>query len=71
MKKKTPPMRICVGCGELCNKKEMLRIVASPEGTIAIDRTGKAAGRGAYIEPKAECFESEALGALLETSRIS
>ena len=43
MKKKTPPMRICVGCGELRNKKEMLRIVASPEGTIAIDRTGKAA----------------------------
>ena len=52
MKKKTPPMRICVGCGELRNKKEMLRIVASPEGTIAIDRTGKAAGRGAISNRK-------------------
>lgn len=51
-------MRICVGCGELRNKKEMLRIVASPDGVISIDRTGKAAGRGAYIEPKEECFET-------------
>lgn len=58
MKKKTPPMRICVGCGELRNKKDMLRIVASPDGTLSIDRTGKAAGRGAYIEPKEECFET-------------
>lgn len=58
MKKKSPPMRICVGCGELRNKKEMLRIVAAPDGVIAIDRTGKAAGRGAYIEPKVECFET-------------
>lgn len=58
MKKKTPPMRICVGCGELRNKKDMLRIVAAPDGALSIDRTGKAAGRGAYIEPKEECFET-------------
>lgn len=56
--KKSTPMRICVGCGELRNKKEMLRIVAAPDGVISIDRSGKAAGRGAYIEPKAECFQT-------------
>ncbi|WP_251440653.1 RNase P modulator RnpM [Veillonella intestinalis] len=68
MKKKSPPMRICVGCGELRNKKDMLRIVASPEGVITIDRTGKAAGRGAYIEPKTDCFETAYKAKRLERS---
>lgn len=68
MKKKTPPMRVCVGCGELRPKKELLRIVCSPEGEISLDRTGKAAGRGAYIEPKESCFEEAYKAKRLERS---
>lgn len=57
MKKKKVPLRICVGCQELKNKKELLRIVLTPEGAVEIDRTGKKAGRGAYVCPSAECLE--------------
>ncbi|NLB37765.1 MAG: YlxR family protein, partial [Clostridiales bacterium] len=46
MPKKTP-MRMCVGCREMFPKKELLRIVRSPEGEVSIDLTGKKSGRGA------------------------
>lgn len=55
MVKKTP-MRMCLGCGEMKPKKELIRAVKSPEGEISIDLTGKKAGRGAYICKSAECF---------------
>lgn len=51
------PERQCVGCQEQKPKRSMLRIVATPEGEILIDPTGKKAGRGAYICPSASCFE--------------
>ena len=51
------PMRMCVGCREMRPKKELLRIVRTPEEEIRVDKTGKASGRGAYICPKAECLE--------------
>ena len=44
------PMRRCVATGESCPKKELLRIVRTPEGTIEIDETGKRNGKGAYIK---------------------
>lgn len=50
------PMRMCLGCGEMKPKKELIRAVKSPEGEISIDLTGKKAGRGAYICKSAECF---------------
>lgn len=50
-------MRMCVGCREMTPKKELLRIVRSPEGVIAFDRVGKAPGRGAYVCRKAECLK--------------
>lgn len=50
------PMRMCVGCREMKPKRELLRIVKSPEGEIAFDRVGKAPGRGAYICPSQECL---------------
>lgn len=56
MKVKKVPMRMCVGCKELRNKKELLRIVALPSGLIEVDRTGKKSGRGVYIDPTIECF---------------
>ncbi|MGN0792280.1 MAG: RNase P modulator RnpM [Christensenellales bacterium] len=53
---KKVPMRMCVGCREMKPKKELLRIVRSPEGEVSVDRTGKASGRGAYICPSEECL---------------
>ncbi|NLW44699.1 MAG: YlxR family protein [Syntrophomonadaceae bacterium] len=50
------PQRMCVGCREMKNKKELIRIVRTPDEEILIDPTGKKSGRGAYICPNAECF---------------
>ena len=49
MNNKKQPLRQCTGCGEMKPKKELVRIVKSPEGIISLDRSGKANGRGAYI----------------------
>ena len=54
--KKTPE-RKCVGCGEKKSKKELIRVVRTPDGSIVIDRTGKISGRGAYICPSSSCFK--------------
>ena len=48
MKPRKTPMRMCVGCREMKPKKELLRVVRSPEGTVSLDTTGKKSGRGAY-----------------------
>lgn len=50
------PMRMCLGCGEMKPKKELIRAVKSPEGEISLDLTGKKSGRGAYVCPNAECL---------------
>ncbi len=55
---KTVPQRRCIGCRESFSKKELVRIVKSPEGTISLDLTGKKNGRGAYICKKEECLEA-------------
>ncbi len=47
MKPKKIPMRMCLGCGEMKPKKELIRVVKSPEGEISLDFTGKKSGRGA------------------------
>ena len=47
---------MCLGCQEGHPKKEMIRIVRSPEGEFSVDNTGKKPGRGAYICPKEACF---------------
>lgn len=51
------PLRQCVGCGEMKNKKEMMRVLKTAEGDIVLDVTGKKNGRGAYL-----CVSSECLG---------
>ena len=51
------PMRQCIGCREMKNKKEMIRILRMTEGDIVMDATGKKNGRGAYICPSRECFQ--------------
>ena len=52
------PMRMCLGCGEMKPKRELMRIVRSPEGEISADPTGKRSGRGAYICPSADCVRA-------------
>lgn len=68
MKQKKIPMRMCLGCGEMKPKKELIRAVKSPEGEISLDFTGKKAGRGAYICRSIECFEKARKGRRLEKS---
>lgn len=50
------PMRMCVSCREMRPKKELLRVVRTPEGAIVLDRTGRANGRGAYLCDRLECL---------------
>ena len=47
---------MCLGCNEMKPKKELIRVVRSPEGEISLDTTGKKSGRGAYVCPNAECL---------------
>lgn len=56
MKQKKIPMRRCNGCNEQKPKKELIRIVKSPDGEISLDLTGKKSGRGAYICNDLECL---------------
>ena len=57
MKTKKIPMRMCLGCGEMKPKRELIKVVKSKEGDISLDLTGKKSGRGAYICKSVECFE--------------
>jgi predicted RNA-binding protein YlxR (DUF448 family) len=62
------PQRQCTGCGELKNKKEMIRVIKTPEEAIIIDATGKKNGRGAYICKSLECLRKAAKSKGLERS---
>ena len=57
MKPKKIPMRMCVGCREMKEKRELIRIVRTPEGEAVLDPTGKKSGRGAYVCRRAECLQ--------------
>ena len=50
-------MRMCVGCREMKEKRELIRIVRTPEGETLIDPTGKKSGRGAYVCRSSECLK--------------
>ena len=50
------PMRQCIGCGEMKSKKEMMRVLKTPEDEIVLDVTGKKNGRGAYLCKSGECL---------------
>lgn len=50
------PQRQCLGCREMKNKKDLIRVVRSPEGDISLDFKGKKPGRGAYVCPEAACL---------------
>lgn len=65
-KRKKIPQRMCVGCQQVRPKKEMIRVVRTPEESIEIDLKGKRSGRGAYICPSEGCFEKAKKGKRLE-----
>lgn len=57
MRVRKVPMRQCTGCGERKEKKELIRIIKTPEDLIEVDFTGKKNGRGAYICNSTECLK--------------
>ena len=67
MQKKIP-MRKCVGCGEMKEKKDMIRVIKTPEDEIILDSTGRANGRGAYLCNDPECFNKALRNRGLEKS---
>ena len=71
MQKKIP-QRQCMGCRERKAKRDMIRVVRQPEGTVALDFSGKMNGRGAYICPDPACLKkvqkSKALDRSLEVT---
>ncbi len=66
MKKRKIPMRTCCVTGEKCEKKELLRIVRTPDGDVEVDLTGKLNGRGAYIKKDIEVLEKAKKSKVLE-----
>ncbi len=50
------PLRKCTGCNEMKEKRELVRVVRSPQGEVSLDLSGKKPGRGAYICKNAECL---------------
>ena len=67
MQKKIP-MRKCVGCGEMKEKKDMIRVIKTPEDEIILDTTGRANGRGAYICNNPDCLSKAIKNRGLERS---
>ncbi|MGE5542468.1 MAG: RNase P modulator RnpM [Bacillota bacterium] len=66
MRVRRVPQRTCVGCLEVKGKKELVRVVRTPEGIVEVDPTGKRAGRGAYLCPDTSCLEKAVKGKRLE-----
>lgn len=65
-KTKKIPQRQCVGCRTMKDKKELIRVVKTPEGEIVLDTTGKKSGRGAYLCPDSECMKKARKSRALE-----
>lgn len=66
MVQKKIPMRKCLGCQEMKPKRELIRVVRSPEGQITLDFKGKAPGRGAYVCPEMQCLKKAVKAKALE-----
>ena len=68
MQTKKIPQRKCIGCGVQKDKRELLRIVRTPEGELHIDLRGKMSGRGAYICRSTDCLKKAVKGKRIEKS---
>src|SRR5665648_1096736 len=60
MKTSKTPHRTCLGCGRETDKRELVRVVRTPEGEVVVDATRRRNGRGAYVCARQECFEAAA-----------
>ena len=67
MQKKIP-QRQCMGCRERFDKRQLIRVVRTPDGNVQLDFSGKVSGRGSYICPKAECLKKAQKTKSLERS---
>ncbi len=67
MKSKHMPERTCVGCRSVKTKRELVRIVREPAGTVDVDPVGKKSGRGVYVCPNLACLESAVKSGRLKT----
>ncbi len=65
MQQRKTPMRMCVGCGEMKPKQELIRVLKTPENEICIDLKGKKNGRGAYI-----CSNKDCLAKAIKSKRL-
>jgi len=65
---KKVPLRQCIGCGEMKNKKEMIRVIKTADEEILLDATGRKNGRGAYLCPSMECMKKAVKNKGLERS---
>jgi len=63
---KRVPQRTCVGCHTVLPKRQLVRLVRTAQGTVAIDPTGKAPGRGAYLHDRRECWRKALAGSVLD-----
>ena len=68
---KKTPMRQCVGCREMKPKRDLIRVVRSPEGVVSIDPTGKKSGRGAYVCPDSACLRRAIKSKALERTFLA
>jgi len=72
VKQPKPHLRTCLGCGREADKRDLVRIVRSPEGDVSVDPSGKRSGRGAYVCADEACFEAavrkDRLGRALKTT---
>ena len=66
--KKKQPERQCLGCNEHKAKRELLRVVRSPEGEVSLDFSGRKNGRGAYICRDVKCLRKAAKSKRLDRS---
>lgn len=66
--KKKIPMRQCIGCREMKEKKSLIRVIRTPDGGLLLDVTGKQNGRGAYICHNPECLAKAEKSKALERS---
>jgi len=62
VRKHRQPQRTCIGCRTVRPKKELVRIVRTPEGEVVVDPTGRKSGRGAYICPAVACLDKALAG---------
>jgi len=62
------PQRTCIGCRMEQGKRQLIRIVRTPEGRVVVDPTGKANGRGAYLHPVRTCWEKALKGGTIRNA---